>query len=163
MQNTPNQGLAGKARRTRHRSRASRLHHQHLIEEYLGEDETLESTRSDRPIRIGHRPEFLPSAELGLDDSAAGQLELPLTEHEAIEGSAVITIPKDESANLAALEAATIASQPSRAAPDQKVGTVADPGSTADEFSIRGLLVGCAMGTAAAAMVLAVIRTLLIA
>ncbi len=163
MRNTPNQGLAGKARRSRHRSRASRLHHQHLIEEYLGDSERLLDSGSDRPIRIGHRPEFLPSAELGPDDSAAGQLDLPLTEHEAIEGAAVITIPKEKPANLAALKAATIATQPSPALPVHKANTVADTGSTADEFSIRGLLVGCAVGTAAAAMVLIVIRTLLIA
>ncbi len=94
MRNTPNQGLAGKARRSRHRSRASRLHQQLLIEEYLGESKRLLESGIDRPIRIGHRPEFLPSAELGLDDSAAGQLELPLTTPEANDGGAVITIPK---------------------------------------------------------------------
>ncbi len=162
MRNTPNQGLAGKARRSRHRSRAATLHHQHLIEEYLGgSDRTLES-ESGRSIRIGHRPEFLPSAELGPDDSAAGQLDLPLTEHEAIEGSAVMTIPKEKSANLAALQAA-IATQPSPAMPVRKVRTIAGTGSTVNEFSMRGLLVGCAVGTAAAAMLLIVIRTLLIA
>ena len=163
MQNTPNQGLAGKARRTRHRSRASRLHHQHLIEEYLGESEGLRDSRSDRPIRIGHRPEFLPSAELGLDDSAAGQLELPLTTPEANDGGAVITIPKEKSTDLAALEAATIATQPSPAMPVREVSTIAEIGSAADEFSLRGLLAGCVMGTAAAAVVLFVIRALLIA
>lgn len=162
MRNTPNQGLAGRARRARHRSRASRLHHQHLIEEYLGGSERLQDSRSDRPIRIGHRPEFLPSAELGLDDSGAGQLELPLITPEAIEAGAVITIPKEKSASLAALEAATIATQSSPATPVHEVSSVAVTGSAADEFSIRGLLVGCAMGSAAAAMVLIVIRTFLI-
>lgn len=162
MRNTPNQGLAGKARRSRHRSRASRLHHQHLIEEYLGESERLLDSGSDRSIRIGHRPEFLPSAELGPDDSAAGQLDLPLTEPEAIDEAAVMTVPKEKSANLAALEAA-IATQSSPAMPVHKASNVADTGSTAEEISIRGLLVGCAVGSAAAAMVLLVIRTLLIA
>ena len=161
MRNTPNQGLAGKARRSRHRSRASRLHHQHLIEEYLGESERLLESGRDRPIRIGHRPEFLPSAELGPDDSAAGQLDLPLTTPEAIDGDAVITVPQKKSANLAALEAATIATQPSPALPVRDGRTVADTGSTADEFSLRGILVGCAMGSAAAAMILMMFRILI--
>ncbi len=162
MRNTPNQGLAGKARRSRHRSRASRLHHQHLIEEYLGESERIQGSRTDRPIRIGHRPEFLPSAELGPDDSAAGQLELPLTTPEAIDGGVVITIPKEKSANLAALEAATIATQPSTAMPVHEVSSVAATGFAADEFSIRGLLAGCAMGSAAAAMILMMFRILIL-
>ena len=163
MRNTPNQGLAGKARRSRHRSRASRLHQQYLIEEYLGGSERLLDSGRARPIRIGHRPEFLPSAELGPDDSAAGQLDLPLTTPEVIDGDAVITVPKEKSATLAALEAATIAMQPSPALPVRQASTIADTGSVADEFSLRGLLVGCGMGSAAAAMVLIVIRTFLIA
>ena len=162
MRNTPNQGLAGKARRSRHRSRASRLHHQHLIEEYLGGSERLLDSGSDRPIRIGHRPEFLPSAELGLDASGAGQLELPLITPEAIEAGAVITIPKEKSASLAALEAATLATQSSPATPVHELSSVAVTGSGADEFSIRGLLVGCAMGSAAAAMILMMFRVLVL-
>ncbi len=160
MRNTPNQGLAGKARRTRHRSRASRLHQQHLIEQYLG-DESSRQTKSDRSIRIGHRRDFLPSAELGLDDSGAGQLELPLTTPEVIDGGAVMIIPKEKSANLAALEAATIATQSSPTTSVRDVSTVADSGSAEDEFSLRCLLIGCAMGSAAAAMILMMFRILI--
>ncbi len=163
MRNTPNQGLAGKARRTRQRSRASRMHHQHLIEEYLGESKSHLHAGRDRPIRIGHRPEFLPSADLGPDDSAAGQLELPLPAPEVIDGDAVMIIPKEKSTKLAALEAATIAVQTRPALPVREVRTVADTGADENEFSLRGLFVGCALGSAAAAMALVVIRALLIA
>ena len=161
MRNTPNQGLAGKARRTRHRSRASRLHQQHLIEQYLGDDESSRQTKSDRSIRIGHRRDFLPSAELGLDDSGAGQLELPLTTPETIDGGAVMTIPKEKSANLAALEAAAIATQSSPSTSVRDESSVAGAGSAEDEFSLRCLLIGCAMGSAAAAMILMMFRILI--
>ena len=69
---------------------------------------------------------------------------------------------KAREAEVAALEAA-IATQPSPAMPVGAVRTIADTGSTADEFSLRGLLVGCAVGSAAAAMILLVIRTFFIA
>ena len=62
MRNTPNQGLAGKARRSRHRSRASRLHHQHLIEEYLGESERL--------LDSGIGDSFLTPSTTGRNDRA---------------------------------------------------------------------------------------------
>lgn len=162
MRNTPNQGLAGKARRVRHRSRATRLHQQHLIEQYLGDDESPRQTKSDRPIRIGHRRDFQPSAELGLDDSGAGQLELPLTTIGEVEGGAVLTIPKEKSANLAALEAATLASSRTEATPAQEPRSADAAGPSMDEISLRGLLMGCALGSAAAAMVLVMFRILVL-
>lgn len=77
-------GLSGKARRTRDRSRGVRMQADRMIGEYLLEEQTL--APPDRPIPLGSRSEFLPTADVpeyrsfdGSDSAigpAFGQLEL---------------------------------------------------------------------------------------
>ena len=84
MQATKLCGLNGKARTLRQRDRASRLHAQHLLEEYFDPD--LIADRRDRYIPIRSRSEFLPAVTVWRDErneddmgfSQAVQFELSL-------------------------------------------------------------------------------------
>ncbi|MEK6799280.1 MAG: hypothetical protein AABZ12_09970 [Planctomycetota bacterium] len=61
-------GLSGKARQNSSLSRASRIHAQQLIEEYLDatdEDDAM----PQRSIRFGHRAEFIPTATETLESA----------------------------------------------------------------------------------------------
>ena len=60
MFNARHGGLTGKARRAREESRSSRLYAHQMIAEFF-DPETGPRHRRARPIRLGHRSEFLPS------------------------------------------------------------------------------------------------------
>ena len=167
MQAVKHGGISGKARRVRHRNRAARLYTQQMIEEYL--EPGGATMTSDRYIPIRGRSDFLPSVTPngGLFSAGAdSQLELPLT--------------TDASDKPVARPA-----QPHRSDPEQKSDTTTDSairfprddrrtdefdprrldpagakgGRPAGTFTIGGFLVGCAIGSAAAALVLLVVQT----
>ncbi len=129
-------GLSGKARRNRSRGRAARLYTQQMIDEYL-EDKPGES-RPKRFIPIRGRSEFLPSAKCP--------------------GSEV----RDEPKRRSAIRLGSGLSHPTNApvvrpprqpqTPEQKV---------LETFTTRGFLYGCAMGSAAAAVVLLLVQVVL--
>lgn len=186
MQNTPNQGLSGKARRQRFLSRSSRLHHQQLIENYLeqrsksaegGESRTAHTEGRDRPIPIGHRREFIPTADPSPDDSAAGQLELSLSPVDD-DDVVFVAVPKAKEPRLD-ISSLHAARRVSRVAPAQQTAanTRRTPSKTPppvraiggvsperpqsvdkERFRLPGFLFGCAIGTAAATVVLVCIR-----
>lgn len=161
MKATPNQGLCGKARRVHHRNRAARLHARQWVDEYFDRD-TAEPP-GHRYIPIRGRSEFLPTVAR-VDRSAArgrdGQLELPLT-----------TAGRADNAGRAVATARTV---PDRGAGPTKDVVIRFPSRSQspvgrafkppmqfgprNRFTIGGFLLGCAMGSAAAAAVLLVVR-----
>lgn len=160
MRNTPNQGLAGKARRKRVRSRTTRLYQQQLIEDYVHNRNELGKSPLDRSIPIGHRREFVPTAEPGLDDSAAGQLDLSLTPVDEDRDAAFIAVPKDEAETFrpAQREIAKAVAASKPVAVGRPVATSEVEGVVASEFTWRGFAFGCAIGGSAAAVLLVFIR-----
>ena len=126
-----NRGLSGKARRVHHRKRAERLNSQQMIEE------TLNPTMQDTPHRhipIRGRRRFLPSiAYMGkvVPVGTGRQLELPLASADRTRTAARST---------------GLGFKP----PEQLEAT--------HRFTVGGFLLGCAMGSAAAAMVLLVVQ-----
>ncbi len=98
-----------------------------------------------------------------MDDSAAGQLELPLTVFDENDGEAVITIPKEKSADFSKVRGASLDKAETRASA-VRPASQADEKESADAatttFTWRGLLVGCAVGTAAAAVIMMALHTI---
>ena len=155
MENTRYNGLAGKARRARDLSRASRMQAQQMIEEYLYPES--DSWRPQRFIPIRGRSEFLPSAAFMSDEPSTlthRQLELPLS------AGAVASRPsRAEGAPERTLPEHVVRSRrdsvirppraPFRPVQRQKQSAVFTPG---------GFLFGCALGSAAAAVVLLVVQ-----
>ena len=161
MSSGPNRGLAGKARRTHYRSRATRLYAQQLIDEYLDPDSEHSTIPRDRPIPIGHRREFLPSAIPVYRDTLGNQLELPLTDAETITDGTIRIVPKQKTTSATALGRST------NGKTVRHVGKQIQPGSYAGAltkrasgrtFTLRGFLCGCAVGSAAAAIVLLLLQ-----
>lgn len=148
MENTRHNGLAGKARRARDLNRVTRMYAQQMIDEYLYPNS--DTWRPERYIPIRGRSEFLPSAAFLNDEQAAPtqpQLELPL-----------IAAP----AAVERLTGVNVADEPRR-------GSVIRPPRTLSQstpwrkqkqspFTPGGFLFGCALGSAAAAMVLLVVQ-----
>lgn len=159
--------FSGKARRIRHRNRAARLYTQQMIDEYF--EPGGRTVTSNRYIPIRGRSDFLPSVaqQDGVFPAAAdSQLELSLN-----------TDAKDKPV--------TSQVHPQRRDPEQKPETTADKvirfprddrrtagfdprkldpagarrGRPGGKFTIGGFLMGCAIGSAAAALVLLVVST----
>ena len=129
-------GLSGKARRSRYRGRALRLYTQQLIEEFL--EPEPHATRRDRFIPIGRRSEFLPSAtvpgsEMGDEPARREAVRFP-ADRDRPKGVPVVRPPKPPNT-------------PERSEPVT--------------FTTRGFLCGCAMGSAAAAVILLLIPVVL--
>ncbi len=138
-------GLSGKARKARYRHRAARLHSNKLIEDYMEPETSQRAAKQHVPIR--GRGEFLPSvAYIGNVSETNQQLELPLdrTEERRTPTDRSIRFPEDRTKTFdpRALEPAG----------DERGGKLGD-------FTLRGFVMGCAMGSAAAALLLLVAHT----
>lgn len=160
-------GLHGKARRARSRSRAARLHAQRSIAELDGDDKEMLFAR--REIPLGRRNDFFPSVvfstSTGQDDyewhGIGTQLQLPLSvldvpgtgEH----GGGIGQVPTrtrnpDHDSDIIRLH--RTGRTPMFKQPEQ----MRDP----QQVTLGGFLLGCAMGTAAAGLVLVVLRATVI-
>jgi len=138
-------GLSGKARKARYRNRAARLHANRLIEDYMEPETSQKSTIQHVPIR--GRGDFLPSvAHIGKVSDTDQQLELPLDRTEERR------TPTDQSVRFPADRARTF---------DPRVlePAVGEQGGILGDFTLRGFMMGCAMGSAAAALLLLVAHT----
>jgi len=155
MENTRYNGLAGKARRTRYLNRARRMYAQQMIEEYLYPEPDAWQTQRLIPIR--GRAEFFPSAAFMGDEREARiqqQLELPLIAagaaregtlaDQAVERSTAVSDGPRRDSVIRPLKA------PFQPTPRQK--------QKQSPFTPGGFLFGCALGSAAAAMVLLVVQ-----
>jgi len=154
MQLARHTGLHGKARRVREITRASRLYSQRLIDEYL-EPESLDGRLRYVPVRS--RNDFLPSAAFALANetaTAGSQLRFVLDADETTVAVPVSPQPRAAEASQQARGSATkpVAARP-RPAPFKPMRRVQTPA----RFSAGRFLLGCAMGSAAAAVVLLVL------
>ena len=164
MEDFYSEGLSGKARKIRKRRRAARLRAQQMIEEYLEPQEQAPSRHGSIPIR--GRREFLPSvagATTLQTARTASQLELPLG---SSKGSRVAEKPA-RAQPPARGETQAPSDAPIRfpGAPDSKarfspMAKVPRSDHRRAAFTMKGFLVGCAMGTAAAAVALLVLQSL---
>ena len=149
-------GLAGKARRAHHRSRAARLCAQQQIADYLDPKPEPADLRRSRPIPIGHRRQFVASVAPEPHQRAGQQLELPLTRTEPVgEGTIRITRKPLTPAR------AGVASGKSSQTGQQAAASQAVPTGSREPFSFWRFLGGCAMGSAAAAMILLIVQVTL--
>lgn len=180
MQSTPKHSLAGKARRVRDITRSHRLHSQQLIGEYLDWESGEEEPERHIPIR--RNGQLLPSAEFvqssSSDDSGAGQFEFVHTPSGAIVDTAAVASQHAAVASslapVAEVKPAGVAPNPAPAKLAPKFSTIpiaekpavirparmrtsalpfAEP---APPLSPRGLLMGCAIGTVGAGVLLAI-------
>ena len=169
-------GRAGKARQKHHFERFAQREAEEAIEDFLAVHDS--STGSERIIPVRRRAEFIPTAVDECDDSAAGpgfeQLGFdfdpdleparnPEADREyarwAARAAAAVADPSTtEQPDRPAAE--PIVFRPQVAQPATAVGR--QPASPAQPFSLRGLLTGCAIGAAAAAVLLLVIRVLVL-
>lgn len=155
MENTRYNGLAGKARRARDLNRVTRMYAQQMIDEYLYPDP--DPVRPERYIPIRGRSEFLPSAAFISEDQDAlqRQLELPLSAAAATHESA----PPDQTVQRTAVE---VAREPRRSSVIRPLRAPFQPTQRRKQkqspFTPGGFLFGCALGSAAAAMVLLVVQ-----
>jgi len=167
-------GYSGKARRNRDRSRAARMEAQQMLEEYA--EPAGETSSHERIIPIGRRSEFLPSvgaigAEVGYDASDA-QMDLPLRSTRPARDDSG-TDGKDHAIRLCpgrngdsaqkSFDTESLNLLPRaqrnlwRDLPVAKLASAARS-AMAKGHRAAGLLFGCAVGSAAAAAVLLIIR-----
>ena len=155
MRDAPPGGLAGKARRVHHRSRAARLCAQQQIADYLVPKPEPVELRDSRPIPIGHRREFVASVAPEPLHVSGQQLELPLTRVEPVaEGTIRITrkpLPLSKAGGAAGTNGQTV----------RKAASHTQPTRPRETFSLWRFLGGCAMGSAAAAMILLIVQVTL--
>ncbi len=156
-----NRGLSGKARRVHHRNSAERLSSRQMIEEFL-DPQTQDTPPRHIPIRGRRR--FLPSIAHLHNTVAVGiekQLDLPL----AVVESATKTVGsagrgRTTSERKIEARADTTLRFPQVGKPT--AGLAFKPLEQlegAHRFTVGGFLLGCAMGSAAAAVVLLVVQT----
>ncbi len=156
-----NRGLSGKARRVHYRKRAERLSSHQMIEEFL--DPNTQDT-PPRHIPIRSRRRFLPSIAYVRNVVAVGtgrQLELPLPTVERTR-TAVQSAGRGRTASERKIEERADATLrfPQVGKPDAGPAfKPLEPLEAGHTFTIGGFLLGCAMGSAAAAMVLLVVQT----
>ena len=157
MEHTGYNGLAGKARRARDRNRASRMYTQQVIDEYFSPES--DTRRPERYIPIRGRSEFLPSAAFISDEQDAPtqrQLELPLV---AAEAARECALPDQTVERSTAVE---VADEPRRDSVIRPLRAPFHPVQRRKQkqspFTPGGFLFGCALGSAAAAMVLLVVQ-----
>jgi len=157
MENTRYNGLAGKARRARDLNRATRMYAQQMIDEYLYPDP--KPLRPQRYIPIRSRSEFLPSAAFISEDQDAPiqrQLELPLIAGGAARKSTTPDPSRERST------AVGVADEPRRDSVIRPLRASFQPVQRRKQkqspFTPGGFLFGCALGSAAAAMVLLVVQ-----
>ena len=153
MENTRYNGLAGKARRARDLSRASRMYAQHMIDEYMYPES--DTWRPQRFIPVRGRSEFLPSAAFVREEPgtlAHRQLELPLT---AVAAPLPVAGPTPE---RTLPEPVVEPSRDSVIRPPRTPFRPVRRRKPSSPFTPRGFLFGCALGSAAAAVVLLVVQ-----
>ena len=157
MEDTRYTGLAGKARRARDLNRVTRMYTQQMIDEYLYPDP--DPVRPERYIPIRGRSEFLPSAAFISEDQDAPtqrQLELPLIVAVAARESALPVQTFERSTSL------EVADEPRRDSVIRPLKSPFQPTPRRKQkqspFTPGGFLFGCALGSAAAAMVLLVVQ-----
>ncbi|MFH1110914.1 MAG: hypothetical protein V1790_17205 [Planctomycetota bacterium] len=170
MENAGYNGLAGKARRARDLSRASRMLARQMIDEYLYPES--DAWRPQRFIPIRGRSEFLPSAAFIREEPSTlthRQLELPLTAGAVSPPSAIEAAPERTLPHrgVEASPGPTVATEP-RTAAEQPRDSVIRPRRApfrpirrrkpSSPFTPGGFLFGCALGSAAAAVVLLVVQ-----
>jgi len=160
-------GLSGKARKVHKRRRASRHHMQKLIEDYLDPGSGSMELSDERMIPVGHRRESLLPNSPTFEHIAFGddrQLELYFNQPEPQTEKAVCFVPghpraikvddtatSDELRDAAGKIGVRPETLPSARTSDQSAPT----------FTMRGFLCGCAIGAAAAAVILMIVQTAL--
>jgi len=162
MQAVKHGGLSGKARQVRCRNRAARLYQQQLIHEHL-EPDTVGAGRH-RYIPISGRNEFLPS--VGGTGVTTGrtretQLELALTTAKKVgRGDRPADTARTAPQPKAEPAADTVIRFPRKARPGARpiLKLPEEFRRRRERFTIGGFLVGCAMGSAAASLVLLVVH-----
>lgn len=161
MKAIPNRSLYGKARRNHHRNRATRLYARQWIDEVLASD--IEDPTSERYIPIRGRREFLPTVAQMTPSSMSSrdaQLELPLSSTTTGERAKRVAAMADPASSSSTTPAKDIAIRfPTRA--KSPAGRAFKPPmqfNKRTQFTLSGFLLGCAMGSAAAAMLLLVVR-----
>ena len=148
MENTRYNGLSGKARRARDLNRVTRMYAQQMIDEYLYPDS--DTWRPERYVPIRSRSVFLPSVASISDDQDAStqrQLELSLT-------TAGVAGVRSTGAKVADETRRDFVIRPQRIPVQSKQLRK----QKQSPFTPGGFLFGCALGSAAAAMVLLVVQ-----
>ena len=156
-------GLTGKARQARKQMRAARMQTKQRVDDFYDPDPLRKTHEPSIPIR--GRSDFLPSAEetreiVTVQGSAREfdrQLELPLGKP-ATEAS--VTRPREAPAVVSAPKADAIRFPRREGA--EGVATLRPPMHFRRKggFTMRGFLIGCAMGGVAAALALAMLQTM---
>ncbi len=162
MRNRPNGGLSGKARRAHRQARASRIHAQQSLHDYADFDLEDTGASAEQSIPIRHRREFLPSASHAEVADYGAQMELPLADTEAIAENAIRIASNAavEGVAAVALDTESIASTSAGSLPsiDEYRASV-ESAESQQPLTWGGFLFGCAIGGAAAAVLLVILRT----
>lgn len=154
MDATRRKGLSGKARRARERNRVTRLHASQRLQEYY-EPEAVGAS-AERYIPIRHRKVFCPSVEY---TEPAGIGAAPVREAIVKPGTVVSRSPRKSRPARpmvkvhARADKALRLSCTTQASRDATLARAAIYGRR-ETFRWRGFLYGCAMGTAAASVLL---------
>jgi len=158
MRTQPRYKLSGKARRVHHRNRAARLNaRQQMAEAFDGEFEPA-VLRLKPPILARPSSEFLPSADPTFDPIGAAthtQLELPFNRPDHRDNHP----PCSPSRTDERVEEATgVAPVTMSTKSDRNSLNAAD--DVPNGFTLGGLLYGCLIGSATAALILVCLRAL---
>jgi len=163
MSATSTGGLCGKARQQRVRRRAARLYAQKLVDEYF--EPPLMEPRIERHVPIGGRSEFLQSvappsapdsfarADEWSSEERAVKLALPLGDGDR-QAELALSFGADTSNDAGEPPAVLLVK---RAKPELGArSTIGHGRGTSSSYTFGGFLLGCAMGSAAAVMMLMV-------
>ena len=161
MEETRRKGLSGKARRVRERNRAARLHARRMIQEYY-EPEAKE-TATGRYVPIRHTTEFRPTVAISKS-----------TRIHKSPGAMVIAkaTPRTSKKSPRRQSAPTRGHSDARPAKALRLSCTSRDGykATIDRaaifgrrqtFRLGGFLFGCALGTAAASVLLICVNTVI--
>lgn len=169
MQAIKKNGLAGKARRVRRRNRAARLHACQMVHEYFEPD--TEDLFRERYIPIRSRAEFVPSVLQDNDNETTlsqsinpgSQLQLPLTAepHQPSPQKAPLSSRKDSMDQSHDKREAVVRfpATGGKAQPKRRSRLPYPSAPAKERLTLQGFLLGCAMGSAAAAVLLLMVRT----
>lgn len=182
MQTERKGALAGRARRARFRKRAARLHAQCLIDEFHEPDPS--ERRSSRHIPIRGRSDFLPAVAIGSSivmnrsnaNKGDSQLNLPLR-HAADTKKRAVVASSHQAKNeprLVGFDDLPKTEAESGKSEESAIRFTKPRGPNYDLFNLRrfdaprrepatlgGFLTGCALGTAAASLLLLVLHTVI--
>lgn len=158
-------GLCGKARRQSKRSRASRLYDQKFVDEYFEPDGMGPGIK--RHVPIGRRSEFLPSVVSSLAPdlfaaSGEGIAEEPAAQFDPAlgggdyQGDRAVSFGVSASTETVEPPAVLLVKRPSTRA--ERPSTIDRPSDTKSSYTFGGFMLGCAMGSAVAVMMLMVMQ-----